>query len=100
MGVVFVAAPPDSVIALGMAAFAAMRACAAVMAPRRAGVVGRQQPFLAGRRLGGACSNRTVVKTAAFFNFNYMGMLATEGTYDRMYDLMKGRHPCDVILLM
>uniref|UniRef100_A0A061R2L2 Protein lhcp translocation defect-like n=1 Tax=Tetraselmis sp. GSL018 TaxID=582737 RepID=A0A061R2L2_9CHLO len=34
------------------------------------------------------------------FYFNYMGMLAIEGTYDRMYKLMEGRHPCDVILLM
>mmetsp|Transcript_34774 Transcript_34774/g.62009 ORF Transcript_34774/g.62009 Transcript_34774/m.62009 type:complete len:168 (-) Transcript_34774:110-613(-) len=82
--------------------------------------------FLAGRSLRSATSNRTEIKTAAFFNFgkknndynaggsareeyepedvefyfNYMGCLATEGTYDRMYELMKDRHPCDVILLM
>mmetsp|Transcript_32000 Transcript_32000/g.80131 ORF Transcript_32000/g.80131 Transcript_32000/m.80131 type:complete len:168 (-) Transcript_32000:147-650(-) len=82
--------------------------------------------FLAGSSLRSAVSNRTQAKAAAFFNFgkknndynaggsardeyevedvefyfNYMGMLATEGTYDRMNELAKGRHPCDAILLM
>lgn len=32
--------------------------------------------------------------------FNYMGCLAEEGTYDRMYAVMKGRHPVDAILLL
>lgn len=33
--------------------------------------------------------------------FNYMGMLATEGTYDRMEALLgSGLHPVDVLLLM
>ena len=32
--------------------------------------------------------------------FNYMGFLAEEGTYDRMYKLCEGRHPIDVILLL
>lgn len=32
--------------------------------------------------------------------FNYMGMLATEGTYDRMEATMKsGLHPIDILLL-
>mmetsp|Transcript_28722 Transcript_28722/g.80865 ORF Transcript_28722/g.80865 Transcript_28722/m.80865 type:complete len:168 (+) Transcript_28722:111-614(+) len=82
--------------------------------------------FLAGRCLRTTVSNTTEKKVAAFFNFgkdkniynaggserseyededvefyfNYMGMLATEGTYDRMYELMKDREPVDVILLM
>jgi len=35
------------------------------------------------------------------YYFNYMGMLATEGTYDRMWALQKsGLHPIDVILLL
>jgi hypothetical protein len=34
------------------------------------------------------------------YYFNYMGLLAVEGTYDRMEALMKtGIHPCDAILL-
>lgn len=33
--------------------------------------------------------------------FNYMGMLAIEGTYDKMYALINtGLHPVDVLLLM
>ena len=32
--------------------------------------------------------------------FNYMGCLADEGNYDRMYKLSEGRHPIDVILLL
>ena len=33
--------------------------------------------------------------------FNYMGFLATEGTYDRMEALMKsGLHPVDIILIL
>lgn len=32
--------------------------------------------------------------------FNYMGFLADEGNYDRMYKLTEGRHPIDVILLL
>lgn len=33
--------------------------------------------------------------------FNYMGMLAVEGTYDRMEEMLKsGLHPVDVLLLM
>lgn len=32
--------------------------------------------------------------------FNYMGMLAEEGTYDRMYALIaSGLHPADILLL-
>ena len=34
------------------------------------------------------------------YYFNYMGMLAIEGSYDRMNALMKtGIHPCDALLL-
>ncbi|KAI5084753.1 hypothetical protein GOP47_0000922 [Adiantum capillus-veneris] len=33
--------------------------------------------------------------------FNYMGMLATEGTYDKMEALLsKGIHPVDILLLL
>lgn len=33
--------------------------------------------------------------------FNYMGMLANEGSYDRMQKFFEaGIHPCDIILLM
>lgn len=33
--------------------------------------------------------------------FNYMGMLATEGTYDKMEGLLnKGIHPVDILLLL
>ena len=33
--------------------------------------------------------------------FNYMGMLADEGSYDRMNTYFEaGLHPCDIILLM
>ncbi|KAI3928365.1 hypothetical protein MKW98_023966 [Papaver atlanticum] len=33
--------------------------------------------------------------------FNYMGMLAVEGTYDKMNDLLKQNiHPVDILLLM
>lgn len=32
--------------------------------------------------------------------FNYMGFLATEGTYDRMEAMLKANHPIDVILLL
>eukprot|EP00850_Spirogloea_muscicola_P025315 SM002747S09990 [mRNA] locus=s2747:1011:1600:- [translate_table: standard] len=33
--------------------------------------------------------------------FNYMGMLATEGTYDKMEALLqKGLHPVDILLLL
>lgn len=32
--------------------------------------------------------------------FNYMGMLAEEGTYDRMEKIVAtGMHPCDILLL-
>lgn len=34
------------------------------------------------------------------FYFNYMGMLAVEGTYDRMYKMMENMAPVDTILLM
>ncbi|KAG1664992.1 hypothetical protein FOA52_014672 [Chlamydomonas sp. UWO 241] len=32
--------------------------------------------------------------------FNYMGCLADEGTYDRMYSVSEGRDPIDTLLLL
>ncbi|KAG7675197.1 hypothetical protein KSW81_002699 [Nannochloris sp. 'desiccata'] len=77
----------------------------------------------AGTRLTSAITNGT--KCKAFFNFgnnnndtpamtradytdeevteyfNYMGMLAEEGTYDRLEEMLaSGAHPCDLLLLM
>eukprot|EP00850_Spirogloea_muscicola_P025271 SM002618S09927 [mRNA] locus=s2618:1035:1644:- [translate_table: standard] len=40
-------------------------------------------------------------QAAALQYFNYMGMLATEGTYDKMEALLqKGLHPVDILLLL
>lgn len=45
------------------------------------------------------CSNNLIPESGQYFN--YMGMLAVEGSYDKMEALLSGDiHPVDVLLLM